>query len=454
MTLDPIFTPSDWYWQVGADTTQFWSSATAGYVPDDDAAYLAWLAIIPNQPTVIADEDNLWEVLRQVYPPGLPSDQPYNYVVQRDFQKRRNLLINPEFRVNQRQNFSTLSDGEEGPDRWAGAAPVGSTPPSYDAETGIVTTAGGLSEVRQEIERDFWSAGYPNETLTVSAEDLEYVSGDTDGLELTIGGVNIVLEPGPGVRASTFVVPDTATGDFLTFEFKSGGSYRYKNLALVQGSEPFDGQPRNLQEETALCQWYYVPPVVDVAPLQYFRPLPAGEAVSVAVTALAATIAAAADGRIEFQQFVPALDITVDQMGLEVSTLQAGGRFVLGIYNDNNGSPSTLQTQVVSELTADATGFKSAALSVDGIGGATSSFTMTKNTRYWFAVSSNNSQQYRAIAVGGLDAMGTAFGSATGHYIALRGSATYSSDLPAFAASASPALLSAVPTPFIKARVA
>jgi hypothetical protein len=56
------FNPADWYWQVGADATKFYSSANGDYVQSSDVAYQEWLGA-GNAATKIASEAELGEVL-------------------------------------------------------------------------------------------------------------------------------------------------------------------------------------------------------------------------------------------------------------------------------------------------------------------------------------------------------------------------------------------------------
>lgn len=61
---------SNWYWIVGDDETQIYSSAMRGFVPAaTDAGYLAWLDE-GGRPTRIASLDDLREVLVTQYPAG------------------------------------------------------------------------------------------------------------------------------------------------------------------------------------------------------------------------------------------------------------------------------------------------------------------------------------------------------------------------------------------------
>lgn len=64
------FDPNDWYWFVGSDTTQVYSSrddgsgVSVGYVPISNLTYLEWRSRDPgNVPTSIINEDELGEVL-------------------------------------------------------------------------------------------------------------------------------------------------------------------------------------------------------------------------------------------------------------------------------------------------------------------------------------------------------------------------------------------------------
>lgn len=56
------YTPEDWYWIVGGDTSRFWSSKANAYVTTLPAGAGV---------TRIASEAELWDVLAQQYPAGL-----------------------------------------------------------------------------------------------------------------------------------------------------------------------------------------------------------------------------------------------------------------------------------------------------------------------------------------------------------------------------------------------
>ena len=67
-----LYRADDWYWIVADSTTQVYSSARAQYVATNDATYLRWLSLVPNQsPTRIASEADLWDVLAAQFPAGI-----------------------------------------------------------------------------------------------------------------------------------------------------------------------------------------------------------------------------------------------------------------------------------------------------------------------------------------------------------------------------------------------
>lgn len=57
-----IYNPANWYWIVGGNETQVFSSAAGDYVPADDPAYLAWKAD-GTEPSRILNDIELGEVM-------------------------------------------------------------------------------------------------------------------------------------------------------------------------------------------------------------------------------------------------------------------------------------------------------------------------------------------------------------------------------------------------------
>lgn len=62
-----VFDPANWYWIVGGDNSQAYSSASGRYVPSNDAAFLAWKAN-GNSPTHVNTEFDLGTELAPYYP--------------------------------------------------------------------------------------------------------------------------------------------------------------------------------------------------------------------------------------------------------------------------------------------------------------------------------------------------------------------------------------------------
>jgi hypothetical protein len=64
-----LYTPSDWYWIVGADEANVWSSRRAASVPISDPDYVAWLAAGGLTPR-LATMQELFDIMSEQYPPG------------------------------------------------------------------------------------------------------------------------------------------------------------------------------------------------------------------------------------------------------------------------------------------------------------------------------------------------------------------------------------------------
>lgn len=71
MTNVLIYDPANWYWTIGSDVDNVWSSARAALVPSTDADYQAWTSAGFNTPNMASMAD-LEDTLRVAYPPGTP----------------------------------------------------------------------------------------------------------------------------------------------------------------------------------------------------------------------------------------------------------------------------------------------------------------------------------------------------------------------------------------------
>jgi len=147
----------------------------------------------------------------------------------------------------------------------------------------------------------------------------------------------------------------------------------------------------------------------------------AGQFVTPQVTALALTTIAAAANRLDYLPFVPAKDITVDRLDVEVSTLIAASQARLAIFSNNNGVPGAILRDGASVLDCATTGLKSAVITP---------VTLIAGTVYWLAILSSSTQTYRGVAVGGLMPMlvNTTLNTT---YVHKRQTQTFASGMPA-----------------------
>lgn len=256
--MTDLRTLADYYYTSSDKPGEVYSTARRAFFADTDAAYLAWRQPDNQAPAAVGAESDIYTILASLYPAGLPSGA-YSYGASRNSDANINLLVNADFRINRRGITSSSTSGAYMADMWknGNSNGVSCLLPSYDLTTDTLTVPASLSSWEQKIERALWARGFAGETMTVSVEDLVYVSGSTTGLRITVGGQLVTLTPGAGVRAATFTVPAGATGDYLLFRINSGGQYKFRNLAIVRGSVPFTGTKRSLAEESRLCLRYY-----------------------------------------------------------------------------------------------------------------------------------------------------------------------------------------------------
>ncbi|MCO6414827.1 hypothetical protein JYK14_01355 [Siccirubricoccus sp. KC 17139] len=88
MLHNPIpYEPKSWFWVVGGDEEQVYSSAAAAYVPVSDPAYTAWLEA-GGYASRIGTEAELEEVLAEAYPEGWKDYVPTVTVTPLEFMDR------------------------------------------------------------------------------------------------------------------------------------------------------------------------------------------------------------------------------------------------------------------------------------------------------------------------------------------------------------------------------
>jgi hypothetical protein len=153
---------------------------------------------------------------------------------------RRNLLINPDFAVNQR-GFAggALAVGVYGFDRWKAGA--GGCTLSV-APDGTATLSGSLAQVVE-------APRLAGRIVTVSVRD------PAGPIAVEVAGVSGVIAAGAGRRSVTLQLPGGATGNVLVSLLASGAAFAHP--ALVAGEDPPDEDPTPLGVTLALCQRYF-----------------------------------------------------------------------------------------------------------------------------------------------------------------------------------------------------
>lgn len=121
-----------------------------------------------------------------------------------------------------------------------------------------------------------------------------------------------------------------------------------------------------------------------------------GGYVSAALNATALGTIAGTALRVDYYPFVPARDIAISELAIEVTTVLAGSTGYAGIYADNGGKPDggALLAGGVTSLNCATTGVKTQAVSP--------AVTLTKGTTYWLAVLFSGTQTLRGIALAAL----------------------------------------------------
>jgi hypothetical protein len=183
---------------------------------------------------------------------------------------RRNLLINPDFSVNQRGFVGgALAAGVYGYDRWkagAGGCTLAVAP------DGTATLSGTLAQVVE-------APRLAGRTVTVSVRD------PTGPVAVEVAGVAGAIGAGAGRRSVTLQLPGAATGNVLVLLSASGAAF--VQPALVVGEAPPDEDPMPPGLTLALCQRYFeksydlalAPGSVTTAGIRLCRPVTTGQTV-------------------------------------------------------------------------------------------------------------------------------------------------------------------------------
>lgn len=160
-----------------------------------------------------------------------------------------NLLINADFRINQRGfGGGSLPAGSFGHDRWK--ADTGGA--SYTASAGMVTLASGT--LVQVVEPAFHgSSNLAGRQVTLSVEN---PSAD---LFVTVGAGTATITTGTGRRSATIVLGAGETGNIpVKIARVSAGAVTFAQPKLEIGSIATPWLARSAPIELAFCQRYYV----------------------------------------------------------------------------------------------------------------------------------------------------------------------------------------------------
>lgn len=120
-----------------------------------------------------------------------------------------------------------------------------------------------------------------------------------------------------------------------------------------------------------------------------FVSLAAGAYVSPLLVAGAITTIAGAALRCDFIPFIPGRTITVDRIGVEVTTLLAASTALVGIYSDSAGSPGARLSGGASALDCSSIGLKEETVAI----------TLQAGVVYWLAIATSGTQTLRGAGV-------------------------------------------------------
>jgi hypothetical protein len=158
----------------------------------------------------------------------------------------RNLLINPEFNINQRAFAGgALAAGTYGFDRWKGAF-LGAT---VSVSSGVVTLNGHIAQV---IE----TPGLASKPITFSVEDpsvtVEFAVFNHLGTLISA----TVVTAGSGRRSTTAVLDSTCTSN-LTIWISTGSTGTFSKPQVEAGRAATPFARRFITIEEMLCKRYY-----------------------------------------------------------------------------------------------------------------------------------------------------------------------------------------------------
>lgn len=156
-----------------------------------------------------------------------------------------------------------------------------------------------------------------------------------------------------------------------------------------------------------------------------------------ATNATALSTIAGAANRFEAVPFIPARNLVVDQLALEVTTLLAASQFRLGIYADNGSTAPGSLIVGTGLLDSAAIGYKTETIA---------SQTLFCGTLYWLVTLISGTQTFRGVPLASAYAFSAPAAAATAMFTTQRGTSAFAGGLPGTAPACTPtnAILPAV----------
>lgn len=154
-----------------------------------------------------------------------------------------------------------------------------------------------------------------------------------------------------------------------------------------------------------------------------------GSFVLPATNATALTTIAMAANRFEAIPFIPAHDLTINELALEVTTLIAASQFRLGIYADNGAAAPGSLLVGTGLLDSGTTGYKTETIT---------SRTLAGGELVWLVSLTSSNPTMRGVALAGAYTFSAPAAAGTAMFTAQRGTSTFASGLPASAPACTP----------------
>jgi hypothetical protein len=157
------------------------------------------------------------------------------------------------------------------------------------------------------------------------------------------------------------------------------------------------------------------------------------------------TTLALAANRADMSPFYTSVPLTIDQIGVLVSTAVASSLARVFIYGSNSeGWPDNLLYESASDLDCGTTGYKF----------LNPAFTFDSGRQYWLGVKSSSNQTVRAINLGNAVNLGITSSTGTTYGTIIRRTLTFADPMPSSWAFTSTDVISGVAPPAIRMRAA